>query len=67
MVQINAKIDEELVKKFRHIVYTKSGLKKGDFKKALEEAMLDYVKKYSESKSVREMAERAKSRNYDED
>lgn len=68
MVQINAKIDDELVRKFRHVVYTKNGLKKGDFKKAIEEAMIDYIKKYSESKPVREMAERAKSRNYvDED
>jgi len=66
MVQINAKIDDELVRKFRHVVYTKDGLKKGDFKKAIEEAMIDYIKKYSDSKSLREMAERAKSRNYTE-
>jgi len=66
MVQINAKIDDELVRKFRHVVYTKDGLKKGDFKKAIEEAMIDYIKKYSDSKLLREMAERAKSRNYTE-
>jgi|GEM_PF-6963159 len=47
MVQINANLDDEIVMKFRHVVYTKDGLKKGDFKKALEEAMLDYIQKYS--------------------
>ena len=49
MSQINAKIDDELVKAFRHVIYEKYGLKKGDFKQALEAAMADYVKKYSKS------------------
>jgi hypothetical protein len=48
---INAKIDDELVKEFRHVIYNRHGLKKGDFKNALEEAMLDYVRKYSEQNS----------------
>jgi hypothetical protein len=51
MTVINAKIDDVLVGKFRHVVYTKYGLKKGDFKRALEEAMLDYVRKYSPNNS----------------
>ncbi len=44
---INAKIDDKLVKEFRHVIYNMHGLKKGDFKNALEEAMLDYIRKYS--------------------
>jgi hypothetical protein len=44
---INAKIDDKLVKEFRHVIYNRHGLKKGDFKNALEEAMLDYIRKYA--------------------
>jgi hypothetical protein len=51
MTVINAKIDDALVGQFRHVVYTKYGLRKGDFKKALQEAMLDYVRKYSPDNS----------------
>jgi hypothetical protein len=54
---INAKIDDKLVKEFRHVIYSRHGLKKGDFKNALEEAMLDYIRKYSEQNL--ESAERA--------
>jgi hypothetical protein len=45
---INAKIDDNLVKEFRHVIYNRHGLKKGDFKNALEEAMLDYIRKYAQ-------------------
>jgi hypothetical protein len=45
---INAKIDDKLVKEFRHVIYNRHGLKKGDFKNALEEAMLDYIRKYAD-------------------
>ena len=48
MAIINAKIDDNLVKEFRHVIYNKHGLKKGDFKNALEEAMLDYIRKYAQ-------------------
>lgn len=48
MAIINAKIDDKLVKDFRHVIYSRHGLKKGDFKNALEEAMLDYIRKYTE-------------------
>lgn len=61
MVQINAKVNDEIVKKFRHVIYEKDGLKKGDFKKALEEAMLDYIGKYGDSDEVKELAERIKA------
>ena len=43
MAIINAKVDDNLVKQFRHVIYERHGLKKGDFKNALEEAMLDYI------------------------
>ncbi len=61
--QINAKIDEEVLKEFRHVIYTKLGLKKGDFKKSLEDAMLDYVIKYSKSDDAKTFAKRAKAEN----
>ncbi len=51
MAVINAKVDDSLVKEFRHVIYERHGLKKGDFKNALEEAMLDYIRKYSAEKA----------------
>lgn len=48
MAIINAKIDDNLVKEFRHVIYNRHGLKKGDFKNALEEAMVDYIRKYAQ-------------------
>ncbi|MGI0081858.1 MAG: hypothetical protein ACREAG_00945 [Nitrosopumilaceae archaeon] len=61
MTQINASINDELLKEFRHVIYTRMGLKKGDFKAALEDAMFDYVQKYSNSDSAKELAKRAQS------
>jgi len=59
---INAKVNDELVKEFRHVIYNRHGLKKGDFKNALEEAMLDYIQKYSEEGSdIDRLAETAKT------
>ena len=52
MIQINAKIDEDILKKFRGVIYEKSGLKKGDFRESLQAAMEDYVQKYNKTKSV---------------
>lgn len=52
MAIINAKVDDNLVKEFRHVIYEKHGLKKGDFKNALEEAMLDYIRKYAAEKTA---------------
>lgn len=49
MSLINARIDDGLLKEFRHVVYIKYGLRKGDLTKALEEAIRDYVAKNSES------------------
>ena len=50
MAIINANVDDNLVKEFRRVIYERHGLKKGDFKNALEEAMLDYICKYSAKK-----------------
>ena len=47
MTQINAKIDEEILKEFRDVIYTRMGLRKGDFKKSLEDAITEYITKYS--------------------
>lgn len=52
MAIINAKVDDNLVKEFRHVIYERYGLKKGDFKHALEEAMLDYIRKYAAEKAA---------------
>ena len=60
MSQINAKIDEDILKEFRHVIYTRMGLKKGDFKKTLEDAMLDYIIKYSKNPDAKDFAKRAK-------
>ena len=51
MSLINARIDDKLLKDFRHVVYVKYGLRKGDLTKALEEAIKDYVQKNSEKQS----------------
>jgi hypothetical protein len=65
---INAKVDDKLVKDFRHVIYERHGLKKGDFKNALEEAMLDYISKYAEEGSdLNKLAEIAKTISDDKD
>jgi len=45
MSQISTNIDAKMLEEFRKIIFYKYGLKKGDFKKALEEAMADYIQK----------------------
>lgn len=63
MTQINAKIDDAILDQFRDVIYTRMGLRKGDFKKSLEDAMLDYIMKYSKSETAKEFAKRAKAEN----
>ena len=60
MSQIYAIINDDLLKEFRHVIYEKYGLKRGDFKQALEAAMTDYVIKYSKSDTVKDLAKRLK-------
>jgi len=44
--QISAKIDDTILESFRETIYFQYGLKKGDFRKALEDAMSEYIKKH---------------------
>ena len=60
MSQINAKIDDHLIEEFRDVIYKKKGLKKGDFKESLEEAMLDYITKYSKAESAKQFVKHYK-------
>ncbi|MGI0048305.1 MAG: hypothetical protein ACREAW_02095 [Nitrososphaera sp.] len=53
----NAKVDDNLVKEFRHVTYEMHGLKKGDFKNALEGAMLDYIRIHAAEKTARSQKE----------
>lgn len=53
MTQITAKIDQEIINQFREIIYFKYGLKKGDFKKALEEAIKEYIEKHKDLKHTK--------------
>ena len=61
MTQITANLDDRLIKEFRDVIYNKSGLRKGDFKKSLVEAMLDYIIRYSKSDGAKDFAKRAKA------
>ena len=61
MTQITANLDDRLLKEFRDVIYNKSGLRKGDFKKSLVEAMLDYIIRYSKSDGAKDFAKRAKA------
>jgi len=58
MTLINVNIDEEVLKEFRDVIYKKSGLKKGDFKNTLQEAIIEYVKKNSKSYNEKSYAKR---------
>src|SRR3989344_9638337 len=49
MEHINATIDDKILHEFRDVIYKRKGLRKGDFQQSLEEAMLEYVLKYSKS------------------
>lgn len=60
MTIINSDVDDEIVQEFRGVIYTMSGLKKGDFKKSLEDALLDYVLRHSKSSSTKDFVRRKK-------
>jgi len=49
-VMINTNIDEDLIKEFRDVVYRQSGLKKGDIKNAIAQAIIDYTSKHKDKK-----------------
>ena len=58
MAVINADIEQETLNYFRDVIYSKSGLKKGDFKNALEDAILEYILKYSETWPAKDFAKK---------
>ena len=60
IVQISVDIDKEILARFRETIYYKMGLKKGDFKTAVELAMLDYIQKHSKSKNSLDFVKRIK-------
>jgi len=60
-ISVNSNLDDGILKEFRDVIYHKRGLKHGDFKKTLEEAMLDYIIKYSKSGEGRNFAKKTKS------
>ena len=49
MVQVTTKIDDQILIAFRDTIYSKSGLRRGDLKFAIEETMRDYVVKHRSS------------------
>ena len=51
MTQITANLDDRLLKEFRDVIYNRSGLRKGDFKKSLEAAIEEYITKHSNKNS----------------
>ena len=61
MTQITANLDDGLIKEFRDVIYNRSGLRKGDFKNSLEEAMFNYIIRYSKSDGAKDFAKRAKA------
>ena len=52
MSQINTRVKDEVLSASRETIYTKYGLRRGDVKKALEEAMIDYIRKSSEKQVI---------------
>ena len=60
--QIAVEIDKEILARFRETIYHKTGLKKGDFKTAIEHAMLDYILRYSKSKNSLDFVKRIKEK-----
>ena len=61
MAQINAEVNELFLREFRDVIYVRKGLKKGDVKETIENAILDYIAKYAKSDSSRQFAMRVKA------
>jgi len=60
MQHINATVDDKILQEFRDVIYRRKGLRRGDFQQSLEEAMLEYILKYSKSEKTKELAKQAK-------
>jgi len=52
MAQITTKINEKILVAFRDVIYSKSGLRRGDLKIAIEDTMKDYIIKHRKKASV---------------
>ena len=63
MQHINATVDDKILQEFRDVIYRRKGLRRGDFQKSLEEAMLAYILKYSKSETTKELAKRVQKQN----
>lgn len=50
-LQITVNLDDKLLDIFRETIYYRTGLRRGDFKTAIEDAMLDYILKHTNSDS----------------
>lgn len=61
MVRFDLVLDEKLAIKFRKAAYEKGGHKKGSLSKAFEEAVKDWIKKYSHSHLTKTLKRRARS------
>lgn len=60
MQHINTIVDDKILREFRDVIYRRKGLRRGDFQQSLEEAMLEYVLKYSKSEKTKELAKQIK-------
>jgi len=60
MQHINTIVDDKILREFRDVIYKRKGLRRGDFQQSLEEAMLEYVLKYSKSEKTKDLAKRVK-------
>lgn len=47
---MNIALDDELEKTFRRAVFESKGMKKGNIKEAIEEAISDWIKKQEQEK-----------------
>ena len=63
MQHINATVDDKILQEFRDVIYKRKGLRRGDFQQSLEEAMLEYVLKYSKSEKTKEFVKHVKDKN----
>ena len=53
---ISTDINENILLEFKNTVFLKNGLKHGDFKEALQEAMEDYIRKHFDSSIILEFS-----------
>ena len=52
---ISTNVNENILLEFKNTIFHKSGLKHGDFRESLQEAIEDYIRKYFDSPSIVEL------------